>query len=1033
MSNEDEIKEKLDAELDRCIVAMKPYVLNLQSSSERKRCSLWIKKLCKPSGAGIGIVGRENRNLYAKLLLHMLKRGVLDGPFSQKPEEGMLKPLPAYMSVYFDEPSSSRVGNSSPECLPEWVLGELGNHDSNVSSVGDSSSATTPAQGEGFSEKPAVTSCLNSPHRTDEDDLGTSLSDDQHKRNFSLDDDDLEARLNSWNLGLENPRYLREKRVPMTVMTPKIGLGQSSPSRHHHALRTPEKELEMKMKMVEGKFHEEKLKLQQKHDADVQKILDRKNDEIDVLKSTYMKKQKESEEIIRKLEKKVQTLVRESQVVREAKEQQIEELKKMCEQSNDSLNNEWEKRLHDAVAEMEKEKFNIQKRHTEDVQELLQETNTRLAKMEEEYLQQIRSTNEKVQKLGAHVQQLTVEAENSNLQRQKLIQEKAEVEQRYQEVCSQLQDLKIRYNLLQKDKDQIMLEYQENLQQVQCKFEADRDFLKQEQAQTSDVIAELRHEMALLKQQLQDSEHQRQKQLRDQEYKVQQDKLHWQNMYEKEIRGIRSDMDKERGVAQKKIHHLEQALKEKEEQLRRVTEVQRLQAQQAGAALEEFKRQVELNSEKDSAEMKQRIAEVEADLRKSKLLREKQAQEFSCKLDEIKKRYEEQIVELKLEHEQEKTHLFQQHNAAQDCLVRDHQREVEKLEQQLRAAMAQRETQTHECRKRDGQVICNLEHQIRKLREELIQANTLRNHQLLDLSLQWEQERLKAARDKEAALNNLKIEMEKVISDLKEKHTAETEAASVKAKSRLKQTKEELSQKLAKSSQEIAELKTTISFLTENSQQQLEAQEQLQEVAQKLEAEKQQLKIDNDRTVKALEEEVENYRGLLYDAQRRLQRNELKSQEQLITIREEYEKILRGLVPASSKKELEDTISSLRSQVSFLQKRVLQEDLNAYHAKKYGIIFAHLVPFHTRGSHFLKFYGLIQTLQHGCRFICSLFSVNKHLRSFPQCLVSTARARLEKLQVLCKSGLCLHVEDEAAAPAQLRLCGGATSFKDRKQ
>lgn len=28
----------------------------------------------------------------------------------------------------------------------------------------------------------------------------------------------------------------------------------------------------MKMKIAEGKFHEEKLKLQQKHDADVQKV-----------------------------------------------------------------------------------------------------------------------------------------------------------------------------------------------------------------------------------------------------------------------------------------------------------------------------------------------------------------------------------------------------------------------------------------------------------------------------------------------------------------------------------------------------------------------------------------------------------------------------------------------------------------------------------------------------------------------------------------------------------------------------------------
>ncbi|XP_074411234.1 centrosomal protein of 112 kDa isoform X2 [Zonotrichia albicollis] len=919
MSSEDEIKERLDAELDRCIVAMKPYVLNLQNSSERKRCSLWIKKLCKPAAAGIGIVGRENRNLYAKLLLHMLQRGVLNGPFTQKPEEGILKTLPAYMSVYFDEPSSPRARSRQAGCLSEWVVGDLGNQDSNLSSVEDSSSTTVPASGDRLSEKPSVISrCLSSPHRTDEDDLGTSLSDDQHKRKFSLDDDDLEARLNSWNLGLENPRYLREKRVPMTVMTPKIDCGQCSPSRYHQTLlQMQEKELEMKMKIAEGKFHEEKLKLQQKHDADVQKILDRKNDEIDVLKSNYLKKQKESEDMIRKLEKKVQTLVRESQVVREAKEQQIAELRKMCEQSNDCLNNEWEKRLHDAVAEMEKEKFNIRKKHTEDMQELLEETNARLAKMEEEYLQQTQSTNETVQKLGARVQQLTVEAENSNLQRQKLSQEKTETELRYQEVCSQLQELTERYKLLQKDKDQIMQEYKENLQHLQSKFEVDRDFLKQEQAQTCDVIAELRRETALLKQQLQDAEHQRKQQLREQEYKVQQDKLRMQRVYEKQINGIKNDLDKEKGNAQKKICHLEQVLREKEEQLRRVTEVQRLQAQQAGAALEEFKRQVELNSEKDSAEMKQRMAEVEADLSRSKLLREKQAREFSWQLDEIKKGYEQQIVELKLEHEQEKTHLFQQHNTAHECLVRDHQREMEKLEKQLRAAMAEHESQTQDCRKRDGQVISGLESQIRKLREELIQANNLRNHQLLDLSLQRDEEKLRATREKEEALNSVKLEMEKVIAELKRRHTAETEAALRKANRRLKQAEEEFTLKLARSTQEIAELKATISFLSqESSQQQLAVQQRLQEAAQKLEDEKQQLMTDNDRAIKALQDEVENYRGQVYDAQRRLQQNELKAQEQLVTIREEYQKILKGLLPASTRKEFEDTISSLKSQVA---------------------------------------------------------------------------------------------------------------------
>lgn len=64
-------------------------------------------------------------------------------------------------------------------------------------------------------------------------------------------------------------------------------------------------------------------------------------------------------------------------------------------------------------------------------------------------------------------------------------------------------------------------------------------------------------------------------------------------------------------------------------------------------------------------------------------------------------------MELKLEHEQEKTHLFQQHNAEKDCLVRDHEREIEKLEKQLRAAMAEHESKTQECRMQDAQVMIN--------------------------------------------------------------------------------------------------------------------------------------------------------------------------------------------------------------------------------------------------------------------------------------------------------------------------------------
>ncbi|KAM9748846.1 centrosomal protein of 112 kDa isoform 4-T4 [Dama dama] len=879
MGSEEEKWEKLDAEFDHFVVDMKPFVLKLPHRSERQRCALWIRKLCEPSGTGTGIPGRKNRNLYAKLLLHMLRRGVLEGPFTQRPEPGTLRALPSYMSIYFDEPNPAQAKGSSPDGLPDWVVGELGTSEHRCSESRELSSgedyslvqSPTDVHREQCIAKFQTRSQSMSPTHGEDGRIITPKDCDIHlkKSTLSLDDSDMETRLNSWNLGIENPRYLRQKPIPLTLMTPKFSLRKSS-SLHDDQLlsRMHEKELDMKTKLMEAKYHEEKLKLQQKHDADVQKILERKNNEIEEMKTLFKKKQSETEETIRKLEKKVQTLVRECQVIRETKDNQIAELKKICEQSTESLNNDWEKKLHNAVAEMEKEKFELQKRHTENIQDLLEDTNVRLNKMESEYMAQTQSTNQMIKELESRVQQLTGEAENSNLQKQKLIQEKLELERCYQITCNELQEVKARYclrrNTLHKEKDHLISDYEQNLKLLKTKYDADVNLLKKEHAlsasKASGMIKELEQNVCQLKQQLQESELQRKQQLKDQENKFQMERSHLKRTFEKKIHDLQSELDKEKEDAQKKIHKLEEALKEKEEQLTRVSEGQRLQAQQADAALEEFKRQVELNSEKVYAEMKEQMEKVEADLTRSKSLREKQSKEFLWQLDDVKQRYEQQIVELKLEHEQEKTHLLQQHNAEKESLVRDHEREVGNLENQLRAANMEHENQIQEFKKRDSQ-----------------------------------------------------------------------------ANSRLKQIEKEYAQKLAKSSQVIAELQGTVSSLREDSsRQQLAAERRLQDVMRKFEDEKQQLIRENERAVQALQEELENRSKQVRSVEKKLQQKELESQEQITYIRQEYETKFKGLMPASLRQELEDTISSLKSQVNFLQKRasVLQDELTAYQGRR---------------------------------------------------------------------------------------------------
>uniref|UniRef100_A0A2R9CMI4 Centrosomal protein 112 n=1 Tax=Pan paniscus TaxID=9597 RepID=A0A2R9CMI4_PANPA len=136
-----------------------------------------------------------------------------------------------------------------------------------------------------------------------------------------------------------------------------------------------------------------------------------------------------------------------------------------------------------------------------------------------------------------------------------------------------------------------------------------------------------------------------------------------------------------------------------------------------------------------------------------------------------------------------------------------------------------------------------------------------------------------------------------------------------KANSKLKQIEKEYTQKLAKSSQIIAELQTTISSLKEeNSQQQLAAERRLQDVRQKFEDEKKQLIRDNDQAIKVLQDELENRSNQVRCAEKKLQHKDLESQEQITYIRQEYETKLKGLMPASLRQELEDTISSLKSQ-----------------------------------------------------------------------------------------------------------------------
>uniref|UniRef100_A0A7N8WNU5 Centrosomal protein 112 n=1 Tax=Mastacembelus armatus TaxID=205130 RepID=A0A7N8WNU5_9TELE len=792
MSKHEDSWQRLDTEFDHFLLDMKPYVLKHPNRTERQRCAIWIKKLCDPVTCGSGLIDRRNRNLYARLLLHMLKRGVLEAPFTSKPEPGNLKTLPTYMV---------KITVKKYSCS-----------------------------------------------------------------DMSPDDSDLEARLNSWNLGIENPRYLRENPIPLSpVRCQSVHCG-------FIYCYIDKYDIEMKIKVLEAKHQEEKLKMQQSHDADVEKILDRKNGEIEEMKSMYRAKQKESEEVIRKLEKKVQSVLRESQVICESKEKQIAELKKMSDQSTDSLKNEWEKKLHAAVTQMEQEKFELQKKHTVNIQELLEDTNLRLAKMEAEYIARSQATEKTVRELEMRVKHQSAEVEKGNALRQKVTQEKAQLEIQIASISAELQEANRRTMILQKEKEQQSEQYEQTIQKLQAKHETDMSHLHQEHtlsaAKASEVIEGLDKNVALLKQQLQDSEHRRHQQLRV------------CIMFIISVLVIHSEAEKEKTEARRKVTKLEDALREMESQLDRSRESQRQQIQQADMALEQFKKQVQLSSEKAYTDMKLQMAEQ------------------------------------RMQYEQERTRLQQQHSTEKDSLVQEHQREASNLERQARATLQQHQQHTQEWRKRDAQIISDLETQLSSLREELQGAHTQYKQQLSEMALFTEEEKQRSFQEKEASLDRLRSDMERIRSDLERRHHQEMIAAQEKTNSRLKQIEKEYSQKLAKSAQLIAELQTSLCDSKEETVRLQQAMErQLEEANSRWDEERRTITHRADQAYKALQDKVESLQRQLHCSEKKLLAKELQTEEKVTVVRQEYEEKIKGLMPAELRQELEDTITSLKAQV----------------------------------------------------------------------------------------------------------------------
>lgn len=202
----------------------------------------------------------------------------------------------------------------------------------------------------------------------------------------------------------------------------------------------------------------------------------------------------------------------------------------------------------------------------------------------------------------------------------------------------------------------------------------------------------------------------------------------------------------------------------------------------------------------------------------------------------------------------------------------------------------------------------------------------------MELSLLREEEKQNYKRQEENMQVKFKSQLEQQRLQLQREHSTEMEHILEKTNNRIKQMEEEYGTRSSKGQQVIETLEGEIKKLKEELvRSKANLEKKVAQTTAKFDEEKTSLKKHHSTIAKSLQQDVETQKTMVKHLEKRVQQTELDSQERVSRLRLQYEEKMKGLIPASLREELEDTIESLRQQITVLQSRVLvlQEELDA--------------------------------------------------------------------------------------------------------
>lgn len=186
-----------------------------------------------------------------------------------------------------------------------------------------------------------------------------------------------------------------------------------------------------------------------------------------------------------------------------------------------------------------------------------------------------------------------------------------------------------------------------------------------------------------------------------------------------------------------------------------------------------------------------------------------------------------------------------------------------------------------------------LENEIMRLRNDLSESNSIRKQQILELGMLRDEELARLKEEKEQEIESILAKCEQQRAKMREELLQENEKTSSDLKRVISEKQDLLSQLSAEFNERLA----------------------------KLDEEKATLKSIYQEKFKSLEEQIDSFRSDQRFDDNRIQQIKMEHTSIMNAMKLKYEESLRGLMPREALRDYEETIESLKKQISTLQQK----------------------------------------------------------------------------------------------------------------